>query len=88
LGGIHLLRGSVAEKDLLHLLVEEILGLLIPGVQAVVIDEKGLMLKPVPPAVAANGFQDPLTQLVAERRAGERRFFRLAAAALNGLWDV
>jgi hypothetical protein len=50
LGGIHLLSTLPFEENRLDLGVKKLAGLWVPGIEAVVVDEKGLMLQPVTPA--------------------------------------
>src|SRR5688500_10431993 len=68
LAGVHLVRVAGAEQELVGLLVQELLGLGVAHVQAVVVDEHGLLLEPLLPADVADAVLDALAQVVVERR--------------------
>jgi hypothetical protein len=65
------------------LLIEELPGFGIPRIQAVVVDEKGLVLKPVAPAVLADLLMDALAQGIPEGSLLQHGCFLLTTAALN-----
>ena len=78
------LRSSFApEEDLLHLRIEELPGLGIPGIKAVVIHEHGLVLEPVSPAVLADLLMDSLTYGVLEGGLLEGGLFTPATTTTN-----
>jgi hypothetical protein len=67
LGGIHLLPILSLQKYRLDLTIEEFPGLRVPGIQAMVVDEDGLVLEPFCPAILADLLQDPFSNGIPER---------------------
>ena len=66
-GGVDLFALSSLQKHRLDLLVEELSGLGVSGIQSVVVDEEGLVLEPFSPAILADLFLQPLTHGIPER---------------------
>ena len=66
--GLRDVEGKVEEPELVGLLVQERLGLGVAHVQAVVVDEHGLLPQPLLPALIADLRVDALAQVVVERR--------------------
>jgi len=68
LGGVDLLRFTIAEQDLLYLAVQVGASLRIPGIETKVVDEQRLMDQPFLPAVLADVTHDPLPEVILEGR--------------------
>jgi hypothetical protein len=62
------------------LLIEEFPGSRIPGIQPVVVDEKGLMLEPFGPTMLADLFVDSLPDVISKGRLLELGSFLLTTS--------
>jgi hypothetical protein len=69
LGRVHLVCVATAQKDGLDLLIEKGLGSWISRVKAIVVDQEGLVLKPLRPASLADLPLDAFPEGVLERRS-------------------
>src|SRR6185436_4187187 len=63
--------GRGGEEELIELLVEEVLRLLLPQIEPVVVDQLLLELEPLRPTHTADLFLDSLADLVRERLVGQ-----------------
>src|SRR5690606_5541189 len=70
-----------AEEERLHVRHQHLAGRLLPDVQAVMVDERGLVTQPLVPAPLADGVVDPLAEFVPERRPLEPRGLLAASDA-------
>lgn len=88
-GGIDLGRlRNFAEKKALDVVEEEILGVGIREIEAVMIDDLTLFLQPATPAGLANLIGDSLSELVGKGSKSDRRTFLAAMYALNVIGHV
>lgn len=83
LGGIHILSFTALQENHLDLLVEEFLCLRIPRVQAVVVDEEGLVLEPLGPAALTDFTVNPFSEIVPKGRLRQPGGVFFATNALN-----
>ena len=85
LGRVHLLARLTLQKNGLDLGVEELPGLRIPRVQAVVVDQNGLVLEPVTPTCLADLLMHSLPYGVPEGGLFHLGCVFSATAAANGI---
>ena len=88
-GGIDLGRlRNFAEKKAFDVIEQEILGIRVREIKAVMIDDLTLFLQPATPAGLANLIGDSLSELVGKGGKSNRRTFLAAMYALNVIGHV
>jgi hypothetical protein len=85
LGGVDLFPALTFQEHCLDLFVQELPGLGISGVEAMVVDQDRLMLEPIGPASFADRLMYPFTQGIPEGSLLEFGSVFLTAVTTNGI---
>lgn len=83
LRSIHVFALTAFQENDLDLLIEEFLRLGVSGIQAVMVNEEGLVLQPLRPAVSTDLTENPLPEIVSEGGFGQPGGVILATDALH-----